>query len=139
MPGCGKVRDGRPIKIEGNELSKITCGGTNARVQASVLNLYDSARLQHPLKNGEKSDWSTVDGEIKSQLDAIAATGEKIVILSSSVISPSTLQVYEDFKTTYPTAEVVYYDTLSYSAMRIANEKTFDRPAIPSYRFDKVK
>jgi len=37
-----KVRDGRPIKIEGNELSKITKGGTNAQVQAAVLNLYDS-------------------------------------------------------------------------------------------------
>src|SRR5882724_5526857 len=32
-----KVRDGRPIKIEGNELSSITKGSTTARVQASVL------------------------------------------------------------------------------------------------------
>ena len=36
-----KTRDGRPIKIEGNELSAITGGGTSARVQAAVLNLYD--------------------------------------------------------------------------------------------------
>jgi len=138
-PVVVKVRDGRPIKIEGNDLSKITCGGTNARVQASVLNLYDSARLQYPLKNGEKSDWSTVDSEIKSQLDAVAAKGEKIVILSSSVISPSTLRVFEDFKTLYPTTELVYYDTVSYSAMRIANKETFGRPVIPSFRFDKAE
>ena len=32
-----KVRDGRPIKIEGNNLSPLTKGGTSARVQASVL------------------------------------------------------------------------------------------------------
>src|ERR1700741_2304965 len=32
-----KTRDGRPIKVEGNELSSITNGGTSARVQASVL------------------------------------------------------------------------------------------------------
>ena len=31
-----KVRDGRPIKIEGNELSALTEGGTSARIQASV-------------------------------------------------------------------------------------------------------
>src|SRR3954470_19693867 len=43
-----KTRDGRPIKIEGNELSSITRGGTSARVQASVLNLYDKARIRHP-------------------------------------------------------------------------------------------
>ncbi len=45
-----KVRDGRPIKIEGNELFPLSGGGTNARVQASVLSLYDSNRLQHPVK-----------------------------------------------------------------------------------------
>ena len=32
-----KVRDGRPVKLEGNELSGITKGGTSARVQASIL------------------------------------------------------------------------------------------------------
>src|SRR6516162_10537696 len=33
IPVVAKVRDGRPIKIEGNELSSITKGGTSARVQ----------------------------------------------------------------------------------------------------------
>src|SRR6218665_3631784 len=36
-----KVRDGRPIKVDGNNLSSITGGSTSARVQASVLDLYD--------------------------------------------------------------------------------------------------
>ena len=49
-----KNREGRPIKIENNK----TC--TNARVQASVLSLYDSARLKNPLKNSVKADWSSV-------------------------------------------------------------------------------
>ena len=40
-----KVRDGRPIKLEGNDLSAITGGGTSARVQAAVLDLYDTARF----------------------------------------------------------------------------------------------
>src|ERR1700710_1432545 len=34
-----KQRDGRPIKIEGNELSSITKGGASAMAQASVLDL----------------------------------------------------------------------------------------------------
>src|SRR4051812_20823642 len=37
VSAIAKVRDGRPIKIEGNELSPITRGGTSARMQASVL------------------------------------------------------------------------------------------------------
>lgn len=38
IPVVAKVRDGRPIKIEGNDLS-YTGGGTTARSQASVLDL----------------------------------------------------------------------------------------------------
>ena len=137
-PVVVKVRDGRPIKVEGNELSSITKGGTSARVQASVLNLYDSARQQHPLKNGSASSWETIDAEIKAKLNEINAKEGKIVILASTVMSPSFLQVFEDFKAQYPTTEVVYYDTVSYSAIRMANNETFGRPAIPSYRFDKA-
>jgi hypothetical protein len=36
-----KTRDGRPIKIEGNDLSVFNREGTTARVQASVLSLYE--------------------------------------------------------------------------------------------------
>ncbi len=38
-----KQRDGRPIKIEGNELSSITRGGTSARAQASEEPAYARA------------------------------------------------------------------------------------------------
>jgi molybdopterin-containing oxidoreductase family iron-sulfur binding subunit len=47
-----KQRDGRPIKIEGNTLSTITNGGTSARVQAAVLDLYDTTRLRYPMQKG---------------------------------------------------------------------------------------
>ena len=54
VPVLAKVRDGRPIKIEGNDLSSLTNGGTSARVQASVLGLYDTARLRFPMANGKE-------------------------------------------------------------------------------------
>jgi len=56
-----KVRDGRPIKIEGNTLSPLTEGGTSARVQASVLDLYDTARLRFPLIDGKESSFEDID------------------------------------------------------------------------------
>ena len=46
-----KNREGRPIFLKSNELCYK--GGINARIQASVLNLYDSARLKGPLDNGQ--------------------------------------------------------------------------------------
>jgi molybdopterin-containing oxidoreductase family iron-sulfur binding subunit len=130
-----KVRDGRPIKIEGNKLSALTEGGTSARIQASVLSLYDSYSLKHPLKGGQQSDWTTVDNEITGTLSGINASGGKIVILSASVISPSMLKIFEEFKVKYPNTEVVYYDPISYAAMRKANFETFGKDAVMHYNF----
>ncbi len=133
-----KTREGRPIKIEGNELSSITRGGTQARVQASVLSLYDIARLQSPLKDNSTSSWEVIDREVPAQLEKLAAEGKKIVLLSTTVISPSTRSVINEFIEKYPTTAWVVYDTASASAMLTANEANFGVKAIPSYRFDNA-
>ena len=44
-----KTREGRPIKIENNTMA-VSNGSANARVNASVLGLYDSLRVQGPIK-----------------------------------------------------------------------------------------
>jgi len=82
-----KTREGRPIKIESNKSS------TNARVQASVLSLYDSSRLKSPMKDGVDIDWNSADAEIIKKLNEIKNTGGKIAILSSTIISPSTKKI----------------------------------------------
>jgi Fe-S-cluster-containing dehydrogenase component len=133
-----KSREGRPIKIEGNTLSKLTQGGTNSRVQASVLSLYDQARLKDPLKDGNAFDWQGIDSEIKSKLGSISNSGGKIAILSPTIISPSTRKAIEEFKAAYPTTEWVVYDTLSASALLDANEANFGVRAISAYHFDKA-
>ena len=46
-----KTREGRPIKIEINNQSKDN--SPNARVQASVLSMYDSSRNQGPTMDGQ--------------------------------------------------------------------------------------
>jgi len=133
-----KTREGRPIKIEGNDLSKVTKGGTNARVQASVLSLYDSSRLIGPTINGAPATWEQVDKDIVTKLSTIAAEGKVIRILSSSVISPSTHAVIGEFIEKYPTTKHVTYDAVSYSGIAKANANTFGKSFIPSYNFDKA-
>jgi len=134
-----KTREGRPIKIEGNELSGITKGGTNARVQASVLSLYDSSRLTAPMANGNTTTWATADKEIGNKLAAIAAKGGAIRILSSTIISPSTKAAIAEFAAKYPTTKLVTYDAVSFSGMAKANAQTFGEAVIPSYNFDKAE
>jgi Fe-S-cluster-containing dehydrogenase component len=133
-----KTRENRPIKIEGNELSPLTKGGTSARVQASVLNLYDDARLRAPYINGKASTWEDTDKEIIARLSQLNQSGKKIVFLTSTIISPTTKKLMEEFTATFPNIEVVTYDPVSFSAIREANQLNFGKDVIPSYSFDKA-
>ncbi|UXE67653.1 MAG: TAT-variant-translocated molybdopterin oxidoreductase [Chryseotalea sp. WA131a] len=134
-----KVRDGRPIKLDGNALSSVTKGGTSAQVEASVLSLYDNYRLRGPKKGGENSDWDSIDGEITSKLDDIAGKSGQIRIISNTILSPSTKAAIEKFKVKYPTTTHVQYDPISYFGMWKANEESFGKGLIPSYDFSKAK
>lgn len=133
-----KTREGRPIKIEGNTLSKVTRGGTSARAQASVLSLYDNNRIKYPgtIENGKvsKVTWEDLDKEVMGKLNA----GGGVRILANTVMSPTTKKVFEDFKAKYPNTEVVMYDPVSSSAMLEANQESFGQAVIPDYHFDEA-
>jgi Fe-S-cluster-containing dehydrogenase component/anaerobic selenocysteine-containing dehydrogenase len=133
-----KNRDGRPIKIEGNPESSLTKGGTSARVQASVLELYDICRFNGPLTNDIPASWENIDNDIIPRLERISREKGKIVLLTPSVFSPSTEAVISGFLKKYPGSEWVRYDAISYSAALEANRITFGQQVIPDYRFDRA-
>jgi MoCo/4Fe-4S cofactor protein with predicted Tat translocation signal len=137
-----KQRDGRPIKIEGNELSSLTKGATSAQSQASVLDLYDPTRLRHPLQKVGNDFKEVTNFESFDKLIAEAVTGlagKAFVLLTSTIHSPSTLQIIAAFLAKYPTARHIQYDAVSYSGMLLANEAAYGKRALPQYRFDKAK
>ncbi|MBX2896132.1 MAG: TAT-variant-translocated molybdopterin oxidoreductase [Cyclobacteriaceae bacterium] len=134
-----KVRDGRPIKVDGNSLSKVTMGGTSAQVEASVLSLYDNFRLRGPRVGEKLSDWETIDKEITAKLNEIAAKGGQIRIVSNTILSPSTKAAIEKFKAKYPTTKVIQYDPVSYYGITKANQESLGAAIIPSYDFSKAK
>ena len=133
-----KTREGRPIKIEGNKLSSITKGGTNARVQASVLSLYDNERVTGPKEKGSTVQWEEADKKIMTQLESITNTGGNITLLSSSIISPSTNQVIAEFTAKYKNVKHVSYDAISYSGIIKANEQNFGKAVVPTYNFENA-
>jgi molybdopterin-containing oxidoreductase family iron-sulfur binding subunit len=133
-----KAREGRPIKVDGNELCPVSMGGSSARMQASVLSLYDSARLRNPMKGGKDSDWASIDTEVKGKLAAIAAAGGAIRILSSSIISPSMKAALAEFTVKYPGTQVLSYDAVSQKAIADAHLASHGKAMIPTYNFDKA-
>jgi Fe-S-cluster-containing dehydrogenase component/anaerobic selenocysteine-containing dehydrogenase len=132
-----KTRDGRPIKIEGNAESTRFGGGTCAAGQATVLSLYDPNRLKGPLWHGEPASWSEIDARVEAQLAAASRRG--IVLLSGTIVSPSTRALIAEWSARFPRFRHVVYDAVSFSALRAATRACFGVAAVPHYRFDRAK
>ncbi|MBI5915538.1 MAG: TAT-variant-translocated molybdopterin oxidoreductase [Bacteroidetes bacterium] len=132
-----KTREGRPIKIEGNTLSSVTKGGTSARVQASVLSLYDTNRTQSPMKNDggkwSKMTWADLDKEVAGKLSV-----GQVRIVTNTNLSPTAKKALDEFVAKYSGSKVVTYDPVSSSALLQANETCFGKKSVPNYKFDKA-
>jgi len=134
-----KSREGRPIWIKGNAGSGYSGVGLTPRVNASILNLYNSERLQDPFINEAQTTWGDVDKVVASNLRKVASEGGKIRLMTSTLASPSTeLAISEFIKNIGGDFEWVKYDAISYSAIREANKMNFGEAIIPDYYFEKA-
>jgi molybdopterin-containing oxidoreductase family iron-sulfur binding subunit len=130
-----KTREGRPIKIEPNKEAN---GSTNARVQASVLSLYDSLRLKGPKANGEAISWETADSQIVSKLNEIKEASLPIAVLTGTCASPSTGKLINKLNETFGNVNHVVYDAVSESAALDAFETMYGTRALPDYHLEKA-
>ncbi|MFH4968516.1 TAT-variant-translocated molybdopterin oxidoreductase [Gaetbulibacter sp. M240] len=133
-----KTREGRPIKIDRNTLAEAT-GNANARVNASILGLYDSLRLQSPKKGGESISWGAFYTETKNKLTAIAAANKPIVLLTQTFASPSTSKLISEFQEKYGNVKHVVYDAISESATLDAYQAKYGERALPNYDFSEAE
>ncbi|MBK9287638.1 MAG: TAT-variant-translocated molybdopterin oxidoreductase [Flavobacteriales bacterium] len=152
-----KTREGRPIHVKGNTRFGINHrpesgkGSVNARINSSVLPLYDSERLRGPVTGGAESTWEAADKAIATKLAETSSKGGRIVVLTNTVISPSTREAINTLKAKYGAAvtaegvatngarvEHIQHDTISYSGLTNANLKSFGKRVMPSYDLTKA-
>ena len=106
--------EGRPTKIEGNPAHPATLGASSARVQASVLNLYDPDRSQTVRLKGEPKSWADFVTAWTELAKAHAADGGAgLAILSESFSSPTLARLTTEFRARYPKATWATYDAVS--------------------------
>lgn len=129
-----KTRESRPIKIDKNNLSNPKIG-TNARVLASVLSLYDYQRLQQPQKNQEQTSWASLDNAIKEELGNVSG---EVVLLTQTFASPTNKKLIKEFSDEFGARHVVY-DTISEDHILNAFEAKYGKRALPEYDFSKAK
>jgi len=137
-PVVVKTRDGRPIKVEGNRMAPATGGGTCAVGQATVLSLYDEARLRGPRWRAAETTWSELDRRVRRRLAAARAAGGRIAVVTGTVVSPTTRRLLEEF-VEHHDARWVSWDPVSAAAVRRAHELGFGRSVVPSYRLEHAR
>jgi len=132
-----KTREGRPIKVENNDMAT-TNGSANARVNASVLDLYDSLRVASPMKGEEESSWIEFDADTTQSLDSLKDSGKEIVLLTQTFASPSTSRLISEFKEKYGNVRHVVYDAISESAAIEAYQNIYGERGLANYDFSKA-
>ncbi|CAM3261854.1 TAT-variant-translocated molybdopterin oxidoreductase [Aequorivita lipolytica] len=131
-----KTREGRPIKVERNDLAVNAGGSANARVHASILSLYDKNRMSGPMVDGAVVSWPEFDTAVAQQMNEMA--GKDVVLLTQTFASPSTSKLIAEFTAKYPNVRHVVYDTVSYSAALDAFQTKYGTRALPDYDFSKA-
>ena len=134
-----KVREGRPIKLEGNPDHPMNRGTLSARGQAAILDLYDPDRLKQPLSGArdgsakKEISWTDADAAILAKLKP----GARVRILSGNVMGDSTRRLIKEFLGT--TGVHVEYEPLANDDVAEGQAESYGTPLIPHYRFDKAE
>ncbi len=139
---CGalaKVRDGRPIKLEGNPEHPVSRGGLCARGQASLLDLYDSQRYASPQVAGKPAGWDAADLEVIRALERASGSGKTVRLLTSTWASPTARAAISRLRARFPSLRQVVYDEPSLLASLEAHRLTHGRAVLPTYHLEKAK
>ena len=137
--------DGRPTKIEGNELHPSSRGAASSWMQASVLDLYDPDRSRHVIRRepgGQRNDSSWEDflsfwTEVAAS--AVETGGAGLAVLTEAYSSPSIARLARQFRERFPESRWVVYEPAGdenvFEGIRLAT----GRPYRPVYQLEKAK
>ncbi len=143
LHACGLLvesHEGRPTKIEGNLKHPANRGRTDARIQASVLDLYDPDRSTVPSRGGVRSDWTAFVSFWREQFVAFQATGgEGLAVLSETFSSPTMMRLRRAFEARFPNARWVAWDPISDENRYEAIRAVLGRVHQPVFHYDRAK
>jgi molybdopterin-containing oxidoreductase family iron-sulfur binding subunit len=106
--------EGRPTKIEGNELHPTTNGRSSVRTQGAILGLYDPDRAQRVLHDGKDATWAefvAAWGELEKR--HLADGGASLALLTPSFASPTRHRLLEIFRAKFPKARIAVHEPVS--------------------------
>lgn len=116
-------REGRPIKIEGNDRCPVSAGKSNHLMQASLLSLYDPDRILRPTVNNSDSTPLNAYRRIADAVREVTAQGKTVRILVDEHASPSLQKLYSDLERFLPETRVVTWPAITAYGAAEANAR----------------
>jgi len=132
--------EGRPTKIEGNELHPSTLGSSNALIQASILTLYDPDRSQRVLDAGQPADWDAfVAAWGALEQTHLEDGGTRLAVLSEPFHSPTLARLAVAFRQRFPQARWVTYAPVNDDSVDRGIALATGRALQPLYHFERAR
>ncbi|MFH5885115.1 TAT-variant-translocated molybdopterin oxidoreductase [Halalkalibaculum sp. DA3122] len=99
--------EGRPTKIEGNEMHPASGGSSSIFNQGAVLNMYDPDRSRFVRRNGERSSYNEF---VSFCNEHFSDTGRNIAFISEANSSPTFNRLRDQALNTFSNARWVTYE-----------------------------
>ncbi len=133
QPILMKVREGRPVKVEGNDMHPVVRGKSGAYTQAELMNLYDPDRIRQTVVGRNSSDkksggFSTPSNAITMIAKAINEakdSGKETRVLMAEHCSPSLDALIKEVETNNPSVKFVTVPSIVADGASIANSALF--------------
>ncbi|HEX4568318.1 MAG TPA: TAT-variant-translocated molybdopterin oxidoreductase [Vicinamibacterales bacterium] len=131
--------EGRPTKVEGNPAHPSTLGASSARIQASILGLYDPDRSQSVAQKGASKAWSDFAAawkELAKSHDADDGAG--LAVLTESFSSPTLARLASNLRERYSKMRWATYDAVSDENRLAGLRQVTGRDVDAMLRFDRA-
>ncbi len=140
VPLVAKQHDGRPVKVEGNDRHPDSNGGTDAYVQASILDLYDPDRSRRFLKGGnDVTRVAAIDALTQLSQQSAAKQGAGLAFLTTQGRSPSFDRLVAAARTKLPQAKWFQYESVDFDIHRRGASAALGKNVDPCYRVENAQ
>ena len=131
-----ETHEGRPTKIEGNELHPESKGRTNIRQQAAILDLYDQDRSRSIRQNGSPA---TQDNFLAFCQEHFSDRGRTIAFLSEENSSQTFARLREQTLAQFPSARWVSWEPWNLESVYSGVQMAFGQRLRPVLHLDKAR
>ena len=142
--GCGvmaRIREGRPVKLEGSPGHPVNDGGLCLRGQSSLYRLYHPERLRGPMaRDGGKLrpvSWEDAFSRVAGSLESSRGKGRKNLFLSGRTTG-SLSRLVDATCEKLGIERLSEYEAYCHAAEREANGLLFGERDLPHYRIEEA-